>query len=401
MNRLAHPAAAAVGIGILACVTHAAIVATGGYSMPTAPLLIALACGLATGAAVTGIAWGQQRRTLAILLVFALGAGEAYALLMTAERTLAHRESQQAPLREAAAKHEAALARVNRARDSASQSTVPSPRLLAAEASRRAAEEAVRSEASKPGCRENCRLLLQQAVDAAALEVRSARAEIAAHEAKEAAAIDAERRAAQAELDANPAPPSATPLADRLGVEAWRIDLLAAALASIAANGLAAILIAFASHSRRPEPHAHLPTYAEPVALLESGSSSADTSDHGAPAEIAPARHRRSADEAARFACDVLRPDDSGRVRLRDILPAYHNWCASRGLDPLAVDEIGAALAALISRAGLRYGEASGEPVIVGIVWADAGATLASPRDTKGTTPSTSASLAQLATTPM
>jgi MarR family len=54
---------------------------------------------------------------------------------------------------------------------------------------------------------------------------------------------------------------SAAPLADRLGVQAWAIDLIAALLLSVGANGLAATLIAWsasagpaASRSSRPTP---------------------------------------------------------------------------------------------------------------------------------------------------
>jgi hypothetical protein len=42
-----------------------------------------------------------------------------------------------------------------------------------------------------------------------------------------------------------------TPLADRLGIEPWKIDVLIAALGSIAINGLACGLMIFGAHGRR------------------------------------------------------------------------------------------------------------------------------------------------------
>jgi hypothetical protein len=67
---------------------------------------------------------------------------------------------------------------------------------------------------------------------------------------------DAERKAREARGHYNglPVPPSASPLADLLGVEGSRVDLVTAVLSSIAANGLGAFLVACAAHVRRPEP---------------------------------------------------------------------------------------------------------------------------------------------------
>lgn len=56
----------------------------------------------------------------------------------------------------------------------------------------------------------------------------------------------AEIEAAKAEAEANPLPASATPLADRISIPAWALDLIMAGLLYIGANGLAGTLIAFA-----------------------------------------------------------------------------------------------------------------------------------------------------------
>ncbi|HEY7552564.1 MAG TPA: hypothetical protein VH913_23955, partial [Hyphomicrobiaceae bacterium] len=87
-------------VGILALVVDASINATGGYGTPTARLAIGLAAGLVAGSVAVGVAWEEGRRGIASCLVVALVAGEAWALLQTAERTIAHRDQQQAPRRQ-------------------------------------------------------------------------------------------------------------------------------------------------------------------------------------------------------------------------------------------------------------------------------------------------------------
>jgi hypothetical protein len=81
-----------VGFAILSCVVHAGIAASGGYGTTAAPLMIGLGAGLAAGALAVGVAWEEGRRRLGMCLVAALVAGEAWALLQTGERTIAHRD---------------------------------------------------------------------------------------------------------------------------------------------------------------------------------------------------------------------------------------------------------------------------------------------------------------------
>ena len=50
MDSFVRVSAGLVGLAIIGCVAHSAIVAGGGYGATGAPLLIALACGLAVGA---------------------------------------------------------------------------------------------------------------------------------------------------------------------------------------------------------------------------------------------------------------------------------------------------------------------------------------------------------------
>ena len=202
--------------------------------------------------------------------------------------------------------------------------------------------------------------MLQAQVDAAAKEVALARAKL---EADKVAATK-ELTAARAELAAIKAPPSATPLADRLGVSGWTVDLAAAALASVSANGLAALLLAFAAHGRRPTVIDVTPVPATEVSRLPmaqvAAASAAVSTEPGA---------RNPNDEADLFARTTLRPADRGRVKLGDIPAAYAAWCRERGLAPLPQTEIGAALSALFSSVGLYKRGSGARAVVPGIEW--------------------------------
>jgi hypothetical protein len=210
------------------------------------------------------------------------------------------------------------------------------------------------SEAAKPGCRAECRKLLDKAVDDAAAEVAAARAEI---DAKRAAA-EGRVKQARTDLAALPLPPSATPLADRLGIRGWTLDLFQAWLASLAANGLAGVLLAFAAHGRRPRP-----------AVIEL-----------MPAAAAEAVARDAAAEADHFARSTLRPSKTGRVKLAEIRAGYHAWCRKYGPEPLPDMEIGPALSALFSSVGLYRRGRGASAAIVGLEWnADGPPLLAKP----------------------
>lgn len=189
---------------------------------PGANLMRALALGVAVGAVAIGLAWHHSRVILATVIALALVAGEAYGLLSTAERMVAAREASQADARSTAADRQTAAARVN-----------------AAETALAKANENAAAEASKRHCARECRALLEGAITKAGLEFVAARAAL-----EQIPAVTA----------------SATPLADRLGWPSWAVDLIQAALASLAANGLGASLIAFGAHggpkpqtSGRPE----------------------------------------------------------------------------------------------------------------------------------------------------
>lgn len=331
--------AALVGFGIIGCVVHSAVMASGGYSTTAAPLMMGLAAGLAVGALAVGVAWHEGRLVIAFSLVAALAAGEAWSLLLTAERTIAHRDQHQAPLRAAAEGRAIAAERV-KLTEAALAAIESTPRLVEARKAKTSADAAVVSKASERGCLVNCRQLLQAQADAASAEMSAARAEI---ESKRASA-EGRVGQARAELDALPIPQSAAPLADRLGIDGWQVDLVAACLASLAANGLAAFLLAFAAHGRAPRPIV-VDVTPTPVAA------------------------RDPTDEADRFARATFRPNRTGRVKLADIRQAYYDWCRERGLHPLPDHDIGQALNTLFSGLALYRRGNGANAAIAGIDW--------------------------------
>jgi hypothetical protein len=249
--------AIAVGLGLLAATAHIAIAQSGGYGTPHSFIVLAVAAGVGVGALTISVAWSDRRRGLALAILVALLCGEAWGLLATGERIIAGREQMQAPLRDQAAQHRAAVAAL-----AAAESMKPVPadrsRLLAAERRKQLADDAARSAATDRNCRDNCRLLLQAAVDAAFAEVTAARHEMAAHDTAQTSEINNRIQAATMALRDRPMPKSEAPLADRLGLPAWTLDLVTAALGSIAANGLAACMLAFGVHKRR-SPHGAVP----------------------------------------------------------------------------------------------------------------------------------------------
>jgi hypothetical protein len=303
-----HKLAIFVGALIIGAAAHVSIAASGGYGALAAPLQLAVALGLIVGAICVGRAWRECRIVIVACLVVALAAGEGFAVIMTAERTIAARELAAAPLRDAETARAGAEARVK-----------------AAESAKTEADKAALTEAAKPGCRKECRTLIEGAKADAQRELEAARAALAA------------------------LPPvrSASPLADRLGIAGWTLDLIAAALASISANGLGAALVAFGAHGIghrekvRSTPTAQVAEVISPV-----------------PASTA-------LEHAARFGLDALAPATAA-TPLANLHSAYQAWCRERGESPLPPREIALALKDLVSRSGLRIEAIDGAPHIVG-----------------------------------
>lgn len=242
------------GAGILAAAVNMNVMATGGYFTSHAVLVVALSAGVFAGARVIGT--GVAGRIAAVIIV-ALACGELYNFAATSERVVTEREDGAAPLKDAMAKHDKAI----QALKAAEMVTPVTARLTAAKQDKAQADADVAAEAGNGGCKSVCRMKQAQS-EAAAAELRDAFAE--AEKAR-----DGQIEAAKAEVAENPLPASATPLADRLGIPAWALDLIMAGLLSIGANGLAGVLIAFgASRKESAEPSAQ--TDFDPVSELEA-----------------------------------------------------------------------------------------------------------------------------------
>lgn len=202
----------ATGAVILTAATYAVIV-KGNQDQPTAILTGALALGLFVGAVAVGYAIRHRRQALALGIAAVMLAGEAFALIMTGDRIVVQREATQAAVRTAAGAHRHA-----------------SSELVKAHNAYEAATRAQITEAAKTGCKQHCKDMLAAAI------------KISQHDLEKARRI----------YEANPAPEaSGSPLADRLGWQPWVIDLMVAGLLSVAANGLATLLIALGAHGNR------------------------------------------------------------------------------------------------------------------------------------------------------
>ena len=163
---------------------------------------------------------------------------------------------------------------------------------------------------------------------------------------------DADRAIADArrDLEAVPAPRSAAPLADRLGWPAWVLDLVVAALGSIAANGLACFLIVFGAHRKHApieQRRAEDPPHAERAR------------PEPAPATRKPARNKETelARQAKAFALARLKPAQAAVTDVRDVLREYRPWCDATGVSSLELQEFAGALANLfeVRKAGKSH----------------------------------------------
>lgn len=349
-------AAFGIGLAVLAATAHVTIAYNGGYTAPGAILTMAIALGVAVAAVAIGAAWSCGSRFVAGWLLLAILAGEAFGFLMTAERLVAARERAEAPLRTAQQHRAEKAERVKGAEAAIASLPGTSQRLEAALEAKQAADTAILEKSATPGCAQNCRLLLQGQVDTTLTEINAARAEIESTRSK----AENELRDARAELADDKGEVSAAPLADRTGIPAWVLDLIAAGLGSIAANGLGVGLIAFAAHGRRAEQLQLTPAHAE---LLPGDT----TRTLPRPGGERRKRVVRISEHAAQFAVESLAPATDDGVDLLEIHRAYDGWCNSKGVEPLSAAKIGSALAKLFEGTGITIAEKDGRRLALGL----------------------------------
>ena len=371
-----HALAALVGFAIIGCVVHASIMAQGGYSTAAAPLMITLGIGLGVGSIAVGTAWSERRWFVTAGLILALAAGEMYALLLTAERITSHRETQQAPLKTQEKARTKAAERIADAEQAVKDASKDTPRLTRALAAKKAADEAAVSKSAEKGCAKNCRALLEQQVAGAAAEVVSARAEASAG----VAAAKRDLAAARAVFAEMPNAGSASPFADRLGIDGWTLDVTAAVLASLAANGLGAMLIAFGVHGLLSARHGATNAAVanelkpvvvefEPVPMPQAAGRTNSVGRRATQKALPKPEMDAAAVEADLFARASLVPYPKGRVYLRDLPLAYSGWCQQENRSPRGGGEMAAALNALFACAGLHTEGRGIEKVVIGIDW--------------------------------
>ena len=333
-----------VGLGLLIATAHVTIEHTGGYETPHAILTMAIAIGVAVGALAIGSAFGHRRYAVAVCIALSLIAGEAFGLLRTAERLVEAREIAQAPLRLKEQERAKAVQRVERAETTLAGMGETSPRIAAALAAKQVADQAVAESAAKRGCASNCRKLLEAQLVAAGVELKAARA-----------ALNAQRNTARIELQTArealarfPVVRSSTPLADRLGLPSWGLDVLMAVLGSLGANGLGAALLAFGGHSGAV-PAKHPQGSKEQAATMFSPA-------------IPNVREHTSA-----YCLERLQPAEGRYTTLRDIHDEYFRWCRAHNHPALASKELGQALADLFKAAGLTVSQVDSQPVVLGV----------------------------------
>ena len=245
------------GVGILAAATAKVIVA-GNQDKAAAALSIAIAFGVFVGSMAIGRAIQSKRWVVVAGIAIALTAGELYGFITTADRIVGEREAVQAEVKKAMGAHQYALDAMTKAQNAydAALAKATTARAKAIEDARIAkanAQKAVTESAALPGCKDRCKALLDAAVASAQTDVDTANKAPMPEDTVAVVEAKQELENARSVHRSNPKPTaSGTPLADRLGVPAWLIDLTVAGLLSLAANGLAATLIAFGAHRGNP-----------------------------------------------------------------------------------------------------------------------------------------------------
>lgn len=330
------------GLTALSASTTMALNAAGGLSASVAPGLIAMAFMLAVGAAAVGHALARRHVGLALVIGLGMIAGEVGAMIQTAQRVTAAREAQRAPFVALEEKRKAAIAELTAA-EAAKPEPAPRTRLEAAIAGKAAAERTVAEKAAEKGCRENCRMLLQAAVDAASREAEAARVDIEKVELQQADAIATRLANAKTALAALPPPQSATPLADYSGAPEWLLDVLEALALSLAINLPASALVALG------------------VKMSPGKPAEAKTAPTPQTIEAVAVTPR---DHAVRFGIEVMAPSE-GSTPVAQLHSAYVAWCRAKGHQPFAPREIGRALLDLFGRTGVEIGEIDGRPHVL------------------------------------
>jgi hypothetical protein len=241
-------------------------------------------------------------------------------------------------------------ARVAKAEAAVAALPETSVRFREAMASKVASDAAVVTKSSERGCVANCRLLLQAQADQNQQEVEAARRDMAENRNR----LEQTVTDAKAELAAFKAPPSPSPLADRIGWQAWVLDLVMAGLGSLSANGLACLMMVFGSHRRSEKVDTtkapEIALEVAPAIALEPVAEQQDAAGgHGEKVvQIRPAvvkRQGKAVDKATPdpdavqhgksfMVARVTRADGDAATDVRALHRDYVTWCEARGVLP-------------------------------------------------------------------
>lgn len=300
------------GVAVLGASTYMAVHAAGGLASESAPGLIGMALLLAVGSAAIGKALAGRHVGIAAVIAVGMLAGEVGAMVNTAQRVTNARSAMRAPAVELDAKRFEAQTRLDRAERGVAE-----------------ANSEIAAKAALPGCKANCRQLLQDAKDAATHE----------------------RDEARAALDAMPmAKGSQTALADATGWQQWVLDLVEALSVSLAINLPASALIALGVKlERRDGTNRQLPivdvTYEVPKVVPKAIT---------AVPEAVSDQKRNPKIEAERFGVAMLRPAPGSELSPGDIRTAYLEWCQAVGHVPMPTEQIAPALGRMFRNAGIE-----------------------------------------------
>jgi hypothetical protein len=128
------------------------------------------------------------------------------------------------------------------------------------------------------------------------------------------------------------------------------MDLLVAAMGSIGANGLGAVLLAFGGHAppqrraRVVDAEARVINTASPVATIQN--------EH---------------DHIKHFASSQLAPDDNASVTFETMVEAYKGWCRVQRVEALPLDRAAELFAELVNHLELKVEHRNGDPVVIGL----------------------------------
>jgi hypothetical protein len=391
------------GFLILGCATWAVIDSaklTGAHA--------ALVCSLAVGTSVGAFVMARSHWLAGLAIALAVVCGEGYGMLMTAERIVAMREAAQSPARQVAEQRTKAKDRLQSAEAALAAAPTTSRRLEAATAAKGEADRAAIAKAAEKSCSENCRKLLEAAVASSKAELDEARREIVGERERMAAAVETDRTVlAGLQMPSS----TGTALADRLGLAPWLLDLMAACLLTLGANGLAAVLIAWGSHVAlttpvpplkqsvpRPasEPAARASEPAEETQALkieaapEPSEQPADipnatiafdqSTPQKQPEAVEPSNQTAVAQpepttnvtplvvgSIARFLLQGVAPAEGSRVELVELFVGYRRWCHVYGLAPVGAERFADQLSDVCAKAGIMTRRARGKVFVVDV----------------------------------